>query len=296
MSDFLTNAFSVLSLGSIFVLIALGLHFTFGLLGLVNLAHGEFLLVGAYIAYAVQDATGSTVLGVVLAPFGAALLGLVIERSLLRFFYERPLDSLLATFGLSVIVRQGVQLLYSAVPRQVRDPLRGSFTLLDANIPRWRLLIVLVDVLVIAGASALLSRTRFGLRARASVRNAELAETMGIDVGLVRAALFTIGSGVAGLAGALLAPISTLDPQFGLLFLVNSFLVVILGGVGSLAGLVVGGLVLGGSLALLQLSIPTVLAQIVVLLIAVLGVRLRPWLLEQAGERRSSRRRRRVVA
>jgi urea transport system permease protein len=282
-SELLTNAFSVVSLASVFVLIALGLHFTFGLLGLVNLAHGEFLLLGAYVAYAVQDATGSTVAGVVLAPLGAALIGLVIERSLLRFFYARPLDSLLATFGLAVIIRQGVQLIYSAVPRQVRDPLRGSFVLFDVNVPRWRLLIVVVDVLVVACIGALLSRTSFGLRARASVRNPELAETMGIDVGWMRALLFAIGSGVAGLAGALMAPISTLDPQFGLLFLVNSFLVVILGGVGSLPGLVVGGIVLGGSLALLQFAIPTVLAQIVVLVIAVLGVRVRPFLVERAG-------------
>jgi urea transport system permease protein len=282
-SELLTNAFSVVSLASVFVLIALGLHFTFGLLGLVNLAHGEFLLLGAYIAYAVQEASGSTVAGVVAAPFGAALIGLVVERALLRFFYERPLDSLLATFGLAVIIRQGVQLIYSAVPRQVRDPLRGSFDLFDVNIPRWRLLIVVVDVLLVAGIGALLSRTRFGLRARASVRNPELAETMGIDVGWVRAFVFAIGSGVAGAAGALMAPISTLDPEFGLLFLVNSFLVVILGGVGSLYGLVAGGVVLGCSLALLQFAIPTVLAQIVVLVIAVAGVRLRPFLVERAG-------------
>jgi urea ABC transporter permease protein UrtB len=283
-SDLLTNAFSVLSLASVFILIALGLHFTFGLLGLVNLAHGEFLLVGAYVAYAVQQATGSTVAGVMLAPIGAAALGLVVERSLLRIFYDRPLDSLLVTFGLSVILRQGVQLIYSAVPRQVRDPLRGSLTFFDANIPKWRLLIVVVDVLLIAGIYALLSRTSFGLRARACVRNPALAETMGIDVSWVRAFLFAIGSGLAGLAGGLLAPISTLDPQFGLLFLVNAFLVVILGGVGSLPGLVIGGLMLGGSLALLQFVIPTVLAQILVLLIAVLGVRVRPFLIEHRAE------------
>lgn len=285
MSELLTNAFSVLSLASVFILIALGLHFTFGLLGLVNLAHGEFLLIGAYVAYAVQTATGSTVAGVLLAPIGAAALGLLMERSLLRLFYDRPLDSLLVTFGLSVIVRQGVQLIYSAVPRQVRDPLRGSLTLFDVNIPNWRLLIVVVDILLIAGIFALLSRTSFGLRARACVGNPALAETMGIDVRWVRALLFTIGSGVTGLAGGLLAPISTLDPQFGLLFLVNAFLVVILGGVGSLTGLVIGGFMLGGSLALLQFLIPTVLAQIVVLVIAVLGVRVRPFLIERRKER-----------
>jgi branched-subunit amino acid ABC-type transport system permease component len=167
----------------------------------------------------------------------------------------------------------------------LRDPLRGSFSVFDVNIPRWRLLIVVVDVILIVSIFALLSRTGFGLRARACVRNPALAETMGVDVGWVRAALFAIGSGLAGLAGGLLAPISTLDPQFGLLFLVNAFLVVILGGVGSLPGLVIGGLMLGGSLALLQFVIPTVLAQILVLVIAVLGVRVRPFLIERIGER-----------
>jgi urea transport system permease protein len=285
MSDLLTNAFSVVSLASIFILIALGLHFTFGLLGLINLAHGEFLLIGAYLAYAIQQATGSTVAGVLLAPIGAAAFGLAIERLLLRFFYERPLDSLLVTFGLALIVRQGVQLIYSSVPRQLRNPLRGAFTFFDINIPKWRLLIVVVDVLLIVCIFTLLSRTSFGLRARASVRNPVLAETMGVDVAWIRAVLFAIGSGLAGLAGGLLAPISSLDPQFGLLFLVNAFLVVILGGVGSLAGLVLGGVMLGGSLALLQFIIPTVLAQIIVLVIAVLGVRLRPLLIERRGER-----------
>jgi urea transport system permease protein len=284
-SDLLTNAFSVVSLASIFILIALGLHFTFGLLGLINLAHGEFLLIGAYLAYAIQQATGSTVAGVLLAPIGAAAFGLVIERLLLRFFYERPLDSLLVTFGLALIVRQGVQLIYSSVPRQLRNPLRGAFTFFDVNIPKWRLLIVVVDVLLIVCIFTLLSRTSFGLRARASVRNPVLAETMGVDVAWIRAALFAIGSGLAGLAGGLLAPISSLDPQFGLLFLVNAFLVVILGGVGSLGGLVLGGVMLGGSLAILQFVIPTVLAQIIVLVIAVLGVRLRPFLIERRGER-----------
>lgn len=285
MSDLLTNAFSVVSLASIFILIALGLHFTFGLLGLINLAHGEFLLIGAYLAYAIQQATGSTVAGVLLAPIGAAAFGLAIERLLLRFFYERPLDSLLVTFGLALIVRQGVQLIYSSVPRHLRNPLRGAFTFFDINIPEWRLLIVVVDVLLIVCIFTLLSRTSFGLRARASVRNPVLAETMGVDIARIRAVLFAIGSGLAGLAGGLLAPISSLDPQFGLLFLVNAFLVVILGGVGSLAGLVLGGVMLGGSLALLQFIIPTVLAQIIVLVIAVFGVRLRPFLIERRGER-----------
>ncbi|HEY5579361.1 MAG TPA: branched-chain amino acid ABC transporter permease, partial [Acidimicrobiia bacterium] len=163
----------------------------------------------------------------------------------------------------------------------VDDPIGGSFVFLGFNIPLWRLVIVVATILLVALVSFTMSRTAFGLRSRATVANPSLAETAGIDTGLIRAGLFALGSALAGLAGALLAPINVLNPQFGLLFLVNSFLVVILGGKGSLRGLVAAGILLGGSLATLQFVISTVLAQIVVLLIAVVGVRLRPVLSER---------------
>ena len=285
------DSFNVVVLIAVFTLIALGLHFTFGMLNVVNLAHGEFLLIGAYTAFQVQEATGNVVLGIMLAPVTAATLGILMERGVLRSLYDRPLDSLLATFGLAVILRQIVQLLYTANPRRVDDAIGGSFEIAGFNVPWWRLVIVIATVALVALVSAILARTDFGLRARATVRNPILAETIGINVGLMRAALFALGSAIAGLAGALLAPINTLDPQFGLLFLVNSFLVVILGGQGSLRGLVVAAAVLGGSLSILQFVVPTVYAQIIVLVIAILAVRLRPVLAERIAayqERRSS--------
>lgn len=285
------DSFNVVVLAAVFILIALGLHVTFGLLNVVNLAHGEFLLIGAYTAFQVQAATGSVVLGILLAPVVAAVIGILVERGVLRSLYDRPLDSLLATFGLAVIIRQVVQLLYSANPRSVDDPIGGSIVIGGLNVPWWRLVIVLSTLALVALVTTVFSRTSFGLRARAMVRNPVLAETMGINVGVMRAALFALGSAIAGAGGALLAPINTLDPQFGLLFLVNAFLVVILGGQGSLRGLVIAATLLGGSLAVLQLFISSVAAQIIVLLIAILGVRLRPllgqWLL-QVRERRSS--------
>lgn len=288
-----TDSFNVVVLIAVFVLIALGLHFTFGLLNVVNLAHGEFLLIGAYTAFQVQETTGNVVLGILLAPVVAAIVGILIERGILRSLYDRPLDSLLATFGLAVIIRQVVQLIYSANPRSVHDAIGGSFEVAGFNVPSWRLVVVIATVGLVGLISAILARTDFGLHARATVRNPALAETMGINVGVMRAALFAIGSGIAGLAGALLAPINTLDPQFGLLFLVNSFLVVILGGQGSLRGLVVAAVLLGGSLSILQFVISTVYAQIIVLVIAIVGVRLRPVLSERIAayrERRSSAR------
>ena len=284
-----TDSFNVVVLIGVFILIALGLHFTFGLLNVVNLAHGEFLLIGAYTAFQVQEATGNVVLGILLAPVVAAAVGILIERGVLRSLYDRPLDSLLATFGLAVIIRQVVQLIYSANPRSVHDAIGGSFAVAGFNVPWWRLVVVIVTVGLVALVSVILARTNFGLHARATVRNPALAETMGINVGLMRAALFALGSAIAGLAGALLAPINTLDPQFGLLFLVNSFLVVILGGQGSLRGLVIAGALLGGTLSILQFVISTVYAQIIVLVIAILAVRLRPVLAARIAAYRDRR-------
>jgi len=282
------DSFNVVVLIGIFVLIALGLHFTFGLLNVVNLAHGEFILIGAYTTFQVQETTGNVLLGILLAPVVAGTVGILIERGILRSLYDRPLDSLLATFGLAVIIRQAVQLIYSANPRTVDDAIGGSFEVAGIIVPWWRLVIVIATAGLVALVSVILARTDFGLHARATVRNPALAETMGINVGVMRAALFALGSAIAGLAGALLAPINTLDPQFGLLFLVNSFLVVILGTQGSLRGLVVAAALLGGSLSILQLMIPTVYAQIIVLVIAVLGVRLRPVLADRIATYRDS--------
>ena len=283
------DSFNVIVLAAVFVLVATGLHFTFGMLNVVNLVHGELILIGAYTTLQVQKTTGSVLLGLALAPLLAGLVGLAMERGVLRFLYDRPLDSLLATFGLSVIIRQLVQFIFSPNPQTVRSPIGGSFLLGGFNIPWWRLIIVLATVVLLVGVIQFLQRSRFGLHARATVANPALAETMGINCGAVRAGLFALGSAIAGLAGAMLAPISTLNPQFGLLFLVNSFLVVIIGGKGSLRGLVVAGAVLGGTLAALQFLMSTVIAQIVILAIAIVGVRLRPLLglvREERGRRR----------
>ena len=272
------DSFNVIVLAAVFVLVSTGLHFTFGMLNVVNLVHGELILIGAYTTLQVQKTTGNVLLGMALAPLVAGVVGLAMERGVLRFLYERPLDSLLATFGLSVIIRQIVQFVFSPNPQTVRNPIGGSFLLGGFNIPWWRLVIVLVTAVLLVGLIQFLKRSRFGLHARATVANPVLAETMGINSAAVRAGLFTLGSAIAGLAGAMLAPISTLNPQFGLLFLVNSFLVVIIGGKGSLRGLVVAGMVLGGTLAALQFVMSTVLAQILILAIAIVGVRVRPLL------------------
>jgi len=271
------DSFSVIALIATFLLISLGLHFSFGLLNIVNLVHGEFILIGAYVAFQVQQWFGYSLIGILLAPFVAAICGALAEFVLIRRLYMRPLDTLLVTFGLSLVIRQGIQLIYTANPKQVNDPISKSIMFAGFNIPLWRLVIVLVAAaLVIIWTQ--LNRTALGVRWRAVVANPELAETMGLSRNRARTSLFAVGCGVAGLAGALLAPLNTLSPQYGLRFLINSFLVVILGKPGSIKGMIVAACVLGGSLGILQFHISTVYAQMIVLLVAIIATRLRPLL------------------
>lgn len=284
------DSFNVVVLMATYVLIAIGLHYSFGLLNVVNLVHGEFLLVGAYTAFAVQQATGSVVLGMLVAPPLAAVIGALSERLVLSRLKERVLDTLLATFGIALLLRQGIQVLYTANPRSVTDPISRSITVFGLIVPLWRLVVVVATVAVVVATALLLSRTDAGLRWRATVRNPELAETLGIDTRRARTVLFAIGSGLAGLAGALLAPLNTVTPQYGTRFLVPAFLVAILGGQGSLAGLVVAGALLGGTLGVLQFNISSVTAQMVVVLIAILGIRARDPLLAALRGRRRGRR------
>lgn len=280
------DSFNVVVLMATYVLIALGLHYSFGLLNVVNLVHGEFILIGAYTAFAIQVATGSVVLGMVLAPLVAGAIAAGVERLVLARLKERLLDTLLATFGIALLVRQGIQVIYTANPRSVTDPISRSISVGGVIVPLWRLTVVLVTIALVVLTSALISRTSSGLRWRATVRNPELAETLGISTARARTVLFALGSGIAGLAGAILAPLNTVTPQFGIRFLVPAFLVVILGGQGSLRGLVVAGMLLGGTLGVLQTMIRSVNAQMIVVLIAIVGIRLRDMATESIVQRR----------
>jgi len=271
------DSFSVVALIATFLLVSLGLHFSFGLLNIVNLVHGEFILIGAYTAFQIQDWFGSSLLGILLAPVVAALIGAFAEFVLIRRLYMRPLDTLLVTFGLSLVIRQGIQLIYTANPKQVADPIGKSILFVGFNIPLWRLVIVVVALALVV-AWLVVDQTSLGVRWRAVVANPDLAEAMGVSSNRVRTSLFAVGCGIAGLAGALLAPINTLSPQFGLRFLINSFLVVILGKPGSIKGMLIAACVLGGSLGILQFHISTVYAQMIVLLLAIIATRLRPLL------------------
>ena len=279
------DSFVVLSLAATWVLVALGLHLTFGLLGVVNLAHGEFLLVGAYAAFAVHALTGSVTLGVLIAPPVAALLGALLDVAVLRRLRGRLLDTLLATFGAAVVLRQGVQVIAGPNPRTLPDPIGQSLVAAGMVVPGWRLLTLVITIVAVVALGLLIGATRTGVRWRAAAGDARLATTMGLDVDRMRTAMFAVGSGLAGLAGALLAPLSTLSPQYGTRFLVPAFLVAILGGAGSLVGLVLAGVVLGATLGVLQFFVDAVSAQMLVVLLAVVLLRVREPVLARLGGR-----------
>lgn len=267
------DSFSVVALAATWVLVALGLHLTFGMLGVVNLAHGELLLVGAYTVVLAHSATGSVVFGVLLAGPVTATVGWVMDRLLLRRFENRLIDTLLATFGVALVLRQGIQLLAGPNLRSVPDPIGRSLLVGSLIVPGWRL-VVLIATITLAGALWMrLTWSASGALWRAATGDPKLATTLAVDVPRIRTRIFVTGAGLSGLAGALLAPLSSVSPQFGTRFLVPAFVVVILGGAGSIGGLVVVGTLLGASLGVLQFFIDPIAAQLSVLLIAVVLLR-----------------------
>lgn len=276
MNDLTTALVNGVALGAITAFAALGLHYSFGMLGFVNLVHGEAMLLGGYAAFVSQDHFGSPVLGMVVAPFLAAAVGALVELTLLRRLYRRPLDSLLVTFGIALVIRQSVEVAFTNAPRRVLDPLEGTVSLGDVAFARWRLLLVVFVAVLSVALWWVVERSDVGLRVRAAVANYEMATALGIHAARLRTLVFAIGSAVAGLAGAMLAPLFTLDPQFGLLFLVNALVAVILGRLGSYWGLVVAAFAIGMATTLLQLTMSAVLAQVAVLVIALVAIRVRP--------------------
>jgi len=276
MQQALIQVLNGLSLSGILILVALGLWFIFGVLGVINLAHGELFMLGAYSVVVVYGLTGSVWLGMILAPLVIGALGIVIEVSVIKRLYERPFDTLLATWALSIIAREGVTLITGGAFQGVPAPISGTLDLAGAGYPLYRLVLLGFGVASLVAAGALLYRTRFGVRARAVIANREIAGALGINVQLTDSVIFGLGAALAGLAGALMSPLVTIAPSMGLPFVALSFLVVILGGLRSVWGLALGAVIMGGGQALIGFFTSPVIAQIVVFAIAILVLRFRP--------------------
>jgi urea transport system permease protein len=273
-----------LSLGSVLVLIAIGLAITFGVMGVINMAHGELMMLGAYTTYVVQLAMpkhiGASILVAIPAAFvvaGAA--GVILERTIVRFLYGRPLETLLATFGVSLILQQLVRSTFSANNRSVETPAWMSGTLqvnealaLTLN----RLYIVVFTLIVFAILLVVLKKTRLGLDIRAVSQNRAMAQAMGIRSEWVDAMTFGLGSGIAGVAGVALSQLTNVGPNLGQSYIIDSFMVVVFGGVGNLWGTLIGGMSMGIVNKLLEPYAGAVLGKILVLVLLILFIQWRP--------------------
>ncbi|XBS71815.1 urea ABC transporter permease subunit UrtB [Acerihabitans sp. KWT182] len=288
LGDLLGQAFTGLSLGSILLLAALGLAITYGLLGVINMAHGEMLMLGAYSTYLVQMLMQQfcpsllafyplAALPVAFAVTGG--IGMLLERTVIRHLYGRPLETLLATWGISLVLIQGVRMLFGAQNVEVANPdwLSGGIQLLPNLVLPWnRILVILFVLAVLALCWLLLNKTRLGMNIRAVTQNRAMAACCGVPTGRVDMLAFGLGSGIAGLGGVALSQLGNVGPELGQGYIIDSFLVVVLGGVGQLAGTVAAAFGLGIVNKILEPEIGAVLGKILILALIVLFIQKRP--------------------
>ncbi|WTW96121.1 urea ABC transporter permease subunit UrtB [Streptomycetaceae bacterium NBC_01309] len=269
-----------LSIGAVLLLIALGLTFTFGQMGVINMAHGEFIMAGAYTAYMLQDWAGRQAVLVALpvAFAVAGLMGLVLERTLIRRFYGRPLDTLLLTWGVSLILQQVARDLFGAPNVQVKAPtwLVGGGEWLGIRLPYARVFIFTLAVVCVVAIWFYLARTKQGRRMQAVMQNRQLAACSGIATSRVDQRTFFIGSGLAGVAGVALTLIGPVGPALGTYYIVDAFLVVVAGGLGRLQGAVIAAFVLGLVNSYVEFWSDASLAKVVVFAVIIAFLQLRP--------------------
>jgi branched-chain amino acid transport system permease protein/urea transport system permease protein len=258
------------------VLVAMGLVIVFGLMRVINMAHGELFLLGAYTLLVVERLGGSFWVGLAAAPIVVGLVGLVIEELAIRHIYHRFLDTILATWGLSLLIKQAVVLGFGPQSQTVTPPFSAQISLLGTPYPVYRLFIMGMALAVVLLTFRLFLHTRFGLMARAAIANRPMAACLGIDTRRLDRLTFAYGSALAGFAGAVMAPIMSVDPQMGLGFLVPAFLAILTGGAQALAGPLLGSALIGGTDVAVASLLSPVAAQITVLAMAVLVIRLCP--------------------
>ncbi len=288
MGEMISRVFSGVSLGSILLLAALGLAITYGLMGVINMAHGELIMVGAYATYVVQNLFRSYAPGafdayliaaIPVAFAAAAATGIALERSVIRFLYGRPLETLLATWGISLILIQAMRTVFGAQNVQVENPawMSGGVHLLsNVVLPYSRIAIIGFAAAVVTLIWLLLARTRLGLFVRGVTQNRAMAGALGVPTSRVDTYAFGLGSGIAGLAGCALSQIGNVGPDLGQSYIVDSFMVVVLGGVGQLAGTIYAAMGLGVANKFLEAWSGAVLAKIALLVFIIVFIQKRP--------------------
>jgi urea transport system permease protein len=284
--DVAQNVWYGLSLGSVLLLAAIGLAITFGVMGVINMAHGEMVMLGAYTTYVVQQtvaayapglSTFSLAFAVPIAFLFTGLVGVAIERGIIRFLYGRPLETLLATWGLSLILQQTIRTIFGPTNRQVDNPSWMSGTFDFGVAITWnRMWIIVFSLAVFMALLTLLKRSRLGLQMRAVTQNRRMASSMGIRTPMVDAMTFGLGSGIAGIAGVALSQIDNVSPNLGQNYIIDSFMVVVFGGVGNLWGTFVGAMSLGIANKFLEPYAGAVLGKILILVLIILFIQRRP--------------------
>ena len=283
-NSYAENLYFGLSLGAVLLLAAIGLAITFGVMGVINMAHGEMIMLGAYTTYVVQqlmpDSIGMSLVVAIPAAFlVSGLVGVLIERTVIRHLYGRPLETLLATFGISLVLQQAVRSIFGPLNRDVTTPdwMAGTFMINPAlELTYNRLYIIIFSLLVLAVLALVLKRTLFGLQMRAVTMNRPMANSMGIRTGWVDALTFGLGSGIAGIAGVALSQLTNVGPNLGQSYIIDSFMVVVFGGVGNLWGTLVAAMSLGVANKFFEPLAGAVLAKILVLVFIILFIQKRP--------------------
>ncbi len=264
MANLIGALFEILSFGAIVVLVVLGLGVIASMMGIFNFAQGEFVLLGAYVTYIVHSAGLPVWLGMVAAPFVVGALGFVLERLIVRRFYAAPIVAMLGTYALGLIIREVVRTLIGGLYRSVPEPIAGSLDIGTMHFSSWRLAILIITALVMAGSYVL------------SLENPALARASGISTSAIYGATFAFGAALAGLAGALIVPVFSLFADLGIRFLIQGFVAVMVGGVGSFAGPVAGAGVIGTLSAALPWVISPVVADVLVFVLAITFIKFRP--------------------
>lgn len=270
------NGFSVVA---ILMIAAVGLAIIFGVAGVINMAHGEFIMVGAYTAAVVGQLGGNTFIAIPVAFFVVGLMGLIVERGIIQWIYERPLETLLATWGVGIILQVVMKLIFGPELYYVGAPkvLDGGFRVIGLlPFPWYRLFLIILAIALMVITYLLLFKTDLGLKVRAVRRNRSMSGCLGVDTAKVDMVIFAFGSGLAGVAGAALAPIKSVSTTMGFPYAVDSFMVLVLGGVGSLWGVVAGSALIGEAETILSFIYNNVIGKLLVFIFIVLAIRVFP--------------------
>jgi len=267
---------NAMTLISILLLVSLGMAIIFGLMNVINLAHGEFITIGAFTLVVIQGLGGSFWIALIVAPMVGYVIGLVLEKILISRVYGNPLHAILVTWGLSLILQQVIQLGFGSAPQPVSGPFPGPVTIAGVLYPAYRLFLIAFALATFVAVVVIFKKTRFGLDLRASIQSTEIAAVMGVNPDRVNAHAFALGSALATLAGVLIAPMAAVTAYMGINYLARSFFVVLVGGAGSIPGVAAGSGIIGGLETLLSYQIPVTVAQATVLILAIVILRFRP--------------------